>query len=687
MFDGGSGYGTSLTGNDAMSLSGGFGGWVNSGIGMNLNYSAGMNNSMSNFNNNYGYGGNTTAGIIGGGIKSIGSQIGSQVAQNAAGSIAKGGLNGLMSNAKNLFKGVNVGQVAGVGLGAADALMGDKREYAGAKGEVARGADQVYDTAANAISMIPGWGTIAGLTMKGAGIANKALSKWTGAGTDGMTTTDALLGSNLLGGPLGNPIALINGLGGKKSHTMGLGSWQNQQDMNNVWNSYAGSQNLDNKANSEANKKYGLFSSGARRKANNEIDTANMNRASLLAMNQESELGRIRGDGMVTINNERYRNDTLGGINANDMRIGQNGLKLPTIRDIANIKKTINKLKLKVDKPKQFKVSDDIHDVTKIPNTLKEGGKIETKEWVPTFQSGGSVNVIPEGSLHARLHHMENADDLTKKGIPVVDNEGKQQAEIEKNEIIFRKEVTDKIEELAKDGSDDAAIECGKILTKEILENTEDRTGLIQEAKKGAKLEKLDNGAAILGNLNLGINSSTLNTNLNPNIIQGANQDIQNQTNKQVQNNMSKQQTMQNIVGVGAQMLDGLTNAKKTADANNAAKKLAQASLVKKQQEANDLADARNASIKAAGAQQATSAYGSVINGDAAAVDPAQQALLAQTPLEKQETDEDKLTALIQKLSSKQTIQTAEDGGVLDKISSKDLLNTILKNYNLVLKK
>jgi len=47
-----------------------------------------------------------------------------------------------------------------------------------------------------------------------------------------------------------------------------------------------------------------------------------MNRASLLAMNQEAELGRIRGDGMATINNERYRNDTLGGINANQMRIG-----------------------------------------------------------------------------------------------------------------------------------------------------------------------------------------------------------------------------------------------------------------------------------------------------------------------------------------------------------------------------
>jgi hypothetical protein len=34
------------------------------------------------------------------------------------------------------------------------------------------------------------------------------------------------------------------------------------------------------------------------------------------------------------------------------------------------------------------------------------------------------VNVIPEGALHARLHHMDNAKGLTKKGIPVVDNDG-----------------------------------------------------------------------------------------------------------------------------------------------------------------------------------------------------------------------------------------------------------------------
>jgi hypothetical protein len=36
------------------------------------------------------------------------------------------------------------------------------------------------------------------------------------------------------------------------------------------------------------------------------------------------------------------------------------------------------------------------------------------------------MNLIPEGSLHARLHHMEDAEGLTKKGIPVVDNDGNQ---------------------------------------------------------------------------------------------------------------------------------------------------------------------------------------------------------------------------------------------------------------------
>ena len=102
----------------------------------------------------------------------------------------------------------------------------------------------------------------------------------------------------------------------------------------------------------------------------------------------------------------------------------------------------------------------------------------------PKFKDGGKVNVIPEGALHARLHHMD-IDNITKKGIPVVvqkeGGEVEQQAEVERNEIIFSLEVTQKLEELCKDGSDEAAIEAGKILVKEILENTVDNTGLINE--------------------------------------------------------------------------------------------------------------------------------------------------------------------------------------------------------------
>lgn len=102
------------------------------------------------------------------------------------------------------------------------------------------------------------------------------------------------------------------------------------------------------------------------------------------------------------------------------------------------------------------------------------------------FENGGKVNVIPDGALHARLHHMD-VDNITKKGIPVVvqkeGGEVEQQAEIERNEIIFNLDLTKKLEELWKDGSDEAAIKAGELLVKEILDNTQDNTGLIKEVE------------------------------------------------------------------------------------------------------------------------------------------------------------------------------------------------------------
>ena len=120
-------------------------------------------------------------------------------------------------------------------------------------------------------------------------------------------------------------------------------------------------------------------------------------------------------------------------------------------------------------------------------------GKNENGGTIDSFKQGGQMTVIPEGALHARKNNMEGAgEDFTAKGIPVVDKEGEQQAEIERDEIIFRKQVTDKMEELYKkynseesaSKKDEIAIEMGKIITCEIVKHTDDRTGLIDKIQE-----------------------------------------------------------------------------------------------------------------------------------------------------------------------------------------------------------
>ena len=123
----------------------------------------------------------------------------------------------------------------------------------------------------------------------------------------------------------------------------------------------------------------------------------------------------------------------------------------------------------------------------------EQSGELKQEE-VEAFKQGGQMNVIPEGSLHARKNNMEGAgEDFTAKGIPVMTADGKEQvAEIEKNEIVFNKEVTDFIEEnykkfnsdISNTEKDELAIKVGKRLVKEILNNTDDRTGLIQEVEQ-----------------------------------------------------------------------------------------------------------------------------------------------------------------------------------------------------------
>lgn len=127
----------------------------------------------------------------------------------------------------------------------------------------------------------------------------------------------------------------------------------------------------------------------------------------------------------------------------------------------------------------------------------KEGAKLEN------IEISEEKSVIPEGALHKNKH--EDFDlDVTKKGIPVItvddDNvetleeiqEQKesvvQHAEIEHNEIIFSKELTDFIEENRSKWHEtedpEICLQVGMRLVKEIMENTDDNTGLIDKLDK-----------------------------------------------------------------------------------------------------------------------------------------------------------------------------------------------------------
>lgn len=389
---------------------------------------------------------------------------------------------------KGGFKNPNIASAAGGVIQNFGSFIPEKSVYSGTNGDITRTADSIYDTASDVIGSIPGWGTVAGLAMKGVGVLSKGVAAL-GGGTDGMTKTDALLGSNFF---QLTPMGLVNGFFGKRSHTLDNGEAE-QEAIAGSGSSYTGSVHQWQDAAKYSHKKYGLFSGGARRRANRKIDTANRTMDVIEGINTTAQNNLERANAMADTYNMAYQMNLNGGYDPTT-QIGRNGLKIQYLK---RARKIVNKMK----DQKRFNSKDDKSQGKKEISSHKNGGVLTEEffnptDWQPTisinsiekFQNGGSVNVIPEGALHARLHHMEDAKDLTKKGIPVVDNNGNQQAEIERNEIIFRKEVTDKIEELMKDGSDKAAIECGKLLATEIVENTDDKTGLVPELLKKNQL-------------------------------------------------------------------------------------------------------------------------------------------------------------------------------------------------------
>lgn len=534
--------------------------------------------------------GNAVGGAAGAAISKATGVVGNIKNLQELHTLSKAGVEGL-----GTAKGGNIAAIGGAGADIASSFLPEKTEYAGAKGGITQIMDSVYDGISDAAMSFGPTGMMVGGIMKGGKLLGGVMNS-VGGGTDGMTTTDAILGSSFLNL---TPLGLINGFGGQKAETI----TKNDLAFEQVGASYTGTGRSVDDALPKSGKKYGLFSSGPRKEANEEILKARRQQSIMSDIaNNASDRFSIRNS-MAAINGNRRRFHMQGGYDQSAIRVGRHGM---IIQDLQRARRINNATKYqkggKVSdpfesylqtlpesqrdstdfrvkdywefngKPKNFDEavfrgmftrfddgwhansvaenpntgeiefmkssshpsiqkeldwynSDDASEFrsqyelqktepyfkyvkrkgTDSPQSFKEGGNLIKSDWLvevdinnlsiefrgsdieevdvdnilPEFKEGGKFNLIPEGALHARKHNMD-VEGITPKGIPVVSHseggEIEQQAEIEREEIIFRLEVTKKLEELAKDGSDEAAIEAGKLLVEEILYNTIDNT-------------------------------------------------------------------------------------------------------------------------------------------------------------------------------------------------------------------
>ena len=469
------------------------------------------------------------------------NKLGDSVGLNSAINGLTGGLtnsNGIATRmiggaANSALRNVAVGAVSGAAKAASKSLTTSAISSglkAGAKG---------------ALSSMGSASGIAGLANAGIQVAfgNQRKSGWENAVNMVGGIASMIPG---VGWGLGAGLAafnLIGGLTGRKTIAATGKDWQSRQAQSSVAGSYGGA--MEDIADAESREgSYSGWNSSARRKANRLIAKTNDWKNTMWDWAQRNDLNDIRSNQMNSINNNQYQTDISGGYdlsNSGRMLVAKDGAKLfDSYKSIKEYTKRIKSAKQgsklikeepKIEEPiidkeleryyddplfsTKSKYNDDFHQggswsedgKTFTPSefslfnfTQEQIAEALSKEFpeaslnitdeVRAFKEGGKVNsrdmnVIPEGALHARLNHMDNKD-FTKKGIPVVAKDGdklEQTAEIERNEIIFNLSVTNKLEELMKDGSAKAALEAGKLLVEEILHNTIDNTGLIKEVE------------------------------------------------------------------------------------------------------------------------------------------------------------------------------------------------------------
>ena len=198
-----------------------------------------------------------------------------------------------------------------------------------------------------------------------------------------------------------------------------------------------------------------------------------------------------------------------------DFLLKQNQARTQSINNtgLTNQQKLLGESDYSVLTAKKGATLQDIRNYIKTRNIEKEVGQNPNldenlvKSEIQKFQNGGSL--IPSGALHKNKHKLESMNpeldgEITKKGIPVISYAEKgdileyeadgetpkvlaeggeiiQHAEIEVGEIILNISLTKKLIELMKKDTSEAMIEAGKILARELMEDTTDNTGLLEK--------------------------------------------------------------------------------------------------------------------------------------------------------------------------------------------------------------
>ena len=319
-------------------------------------------------------------------LSQIGGQIGGQAGNvlNSAGKIGssirmisqanKGIKDGLAGASK--MKAGGIGATIGAASDLIGAFMPQKTEYEGDKGDITQTMDSVYDGISDAAMAFGPVGMLVGGIMKGGALLGKGINAL-GGGTDGMTNTDAILGSSFLSL---TPLGLVNGFGGKKADTI----TKDNEAFAQVGSSYTGSESTVNDALTKSGKKYGLLSSRARKKANREIAEAKRQQSIISNISDDMQDRIAIRTSMSAINGNRRGFQMQGGYDQSAVRIGRRGMSIELLNKARSILKAQKRSKL--DPMSAYKNLAP-KDWESIPNT----GKPSYQEWVkdvnPDFQS------------------------------------------------------------------------------------------------------------------------------------------------------------------------------------------------------------------------------------------------------------------------------------------------------------